>query len=171
MAARILVVFGACLLLIAAFFFADAILPNGTWGPSGAGFGLLVASFPGVPGACAFLLGVHLMRRAHRLRERNDAREWNCHSLRGVVSNQSGSPVPHALVDVFPAGMQAGAAALTLRTDAGGRFSADLPEGKYVLEVQAPEIGESSLQVDVSNSAGPALEIKLVENSVPGSAN
>jgi hypothetical protein len=49
-----------------------------------------------------------------------------------------------------------------MRTDARGRFSADLPDGKYVLEVGVPEIGESSLQVEVSKLVrNPELQIKL----------
>ena len=49
-----------------------------------------------------------------------------------------------------------------MQTDAGGRFSADLPDGKYVLEVGVPEIGEPTLQVDLSKSGdSPELEIKL----------
>jgi hypothetical protein len=63
-AGKILVALGAGLLLLATIFFLRSIVDTGTWGPSGAQFGLIVAAFPGVPGACALLFGIYLVRRA-----------------------------------------------------------------------------------------------------------
>jgi hypothetical protein len=68
-AGKILVVAGAGLLLLACIFFLRSIVDTGSWGPSGARFGLIVAAFPGVPGACALLFGVSLLRRAREQRE------------------------------------------------------------------------------------------------------
>ncbi|MGO9324288.1 MAG: carboxypeptidase-like regulatory domain-containing protein [Terracidiphilus sp.] len=80
----------------------------------------------------------------------------------GLVSDGTGSPIRNATVDVFAGGSQESQPAATMRTDARGRFSADLPDGKYVLEVGVPEIGESSLQVEVSKLVrNPELQIKL----------
>jgi 5-hydroxyisourate hydrolase-like protein (transthyretin family) len=88
--------------------------------------------------------------------------ERNKRSLRGVVRDETGSPIPKATVDVFVQGSQGEQPVTTMQTDAGGRFSADLPDGKYVLEVGVPEIGEPTLQVDLSKSGdSPELEIKL----------
>jgi len=99
-AGRILVVLGAGLLLLAGFVFLAA-LPDGSWGPHGAGFGLFLAKFPGVPGIFALLLGVYLVRQERQLREFNEAMERNNHSLRGVVCDEVGAPIPKATVDVF----------------------------------------------------------------------
>jgi hypothetical protein len=79
-AGKIFIVLGAGLLLLAGIFFLDAVIPSGDWGPHGAGFGLMLAQFPGVPGACALLLGIHLLRKARNLGEsRRPWRETNVH--------------------------------------------------------------------------------------------
>jgi hypothetical protein len=147
---RVLIAVGAVLLLLAVCFFLTAIVPCGGWGPMGARFGLIVAAFPGVPGACTFLLGVFLVRRARERREFNEAMDWNVRSLRGVVYDHGGSPVPRATVDVFVDGAERNQPVATMQTDARGRFSADLTEGQYLLEVGVPEVGESSVEVVVS---------------------
>jgi len=149
-AGRIFVVVGAVLLLLAVCFFLTAIVPSGGWGPMGARFGLIVAAFPGVPGACAFLLGFSLLRRARGQREFNEAMAWNSRPLRGVVSGPAGSPVPRATVDVFAEPAQENQPVATMLTDGRGRFSADLPVGRYLLEVGVPELGDSSVEVVVS---------------------
>jgi Carboxypeptidase regulatory-like domain len=159
-AGRILVVVGAVLLLLAACFFLTALVPSGGWGPMGARFGLIAAAFPGVPGACSFLLGIYLVRRAREQREFHDAMEWNSRSLRGIVTNSTGSPVPRAAVDVFDRAERNQPVA-TMQTDARGRFSADLPEGQYLLEVGVPEVGESSVEVVISK-ARECREVQVV---------
>jgi hypothetical protein len=68
-AGKILVVIGAGLLLLACVFFLRSVVDTGSWGPSGARFGLIVAAFPGVPGACALLFGIYLVRQARERRE------------------------------------------------------------------------------------------------------
>jgi hypothetical protein len=160
-AGRILVVVGAALLLLAVCFFLTAIVPSGGWGPMGARFGLIVAAFPGVPGACTFLLGVYLVRRVREQREFNEAIEWNGRSLRGIVFDQGGSPVPKATVDVFVDRAERNQSVATAQTDARGRFSADLPEGQYILEVGVPEVGESSVEVVVSKQ-GENKEFQII---------
>ncbi|MGA3132474.1 MAG: hypothetical protein ABSD59_16845 [Terracidiphilus sp.] len=54
----------------------------------------------------------------------------------------------------------------TMQPDVGGRFSADLPEGQDVLQVWAPEIGESSLPVAVSE-LGDSTELKIKLDAAP----
>jgi hypothetical protein len=67
-----------------------------------------------------------------------------------------------ASVDIFVKGKPENEQQVTLRTDAEGRFSADLPEGQYVLEVGVPEIGECVAEVAISKSGtNPELQIKL----------
>ncbi len=161
-AGKILTVLGAELLLLAGIFFLDAVVPSGGWGLGGPRFGLIVAGFPGLPGVCALLLGIYLSRRARTQREFNAAMEWNGRQLRGIVCDGAGSPIPKATVDVFIEGSLESQPVASMRTDAKGRFSADLPDGKYVLEVGVPEIGESSLQVEVSKLVhSQELQIKL----------
>lgn len=161
-AGKILTMLGAGLLLLAGIFFLDAVVPSGGWGLGGPRFGLIAAGFPGAPGVCAMLLGIYLARRARTRREFNAAMEWSSRPLRGIVSDGTGSPIRNATVDVFDEGSQESPPVATMRTDARGRFSADLPDGKYVLEVGVPEIGESSLRVEVSKLVrNPELQIKL----------
>jgi len=161
-AGKTLVVVGAGLLALAVCIFL-ASLPSDGWGPSGARFGLIVSAFPGVPGACALLLGIYLVRQTRTLREFNEAMEWNNRSFRGTACDGTGSPIPKATVDVFVDGAERSQRVTTMLTDARGRFSADLPEGQYVLEVWAPEIGNFSIPVAVSKSVNNAeLHIKLV---------
>jgi hypothetical protein len=151
-AGKILIVSGAVLLLFAIFIFLAALAPNSGWGPSGAGFGLFLSAFPGVPGACAFLLGFYLVRRVRTEQEFDEAMAWNKRSLRGTVCDATGAPFPKATIDVFGAGPQGNKPVATMRADANGRFSANLPEGEYELEVWGPEIGRSSVQVVISKS-------------------
>jgi hypothetical protein len=160
---KILMVLGVGLLLLAGFFFLDATLSTEGWGPSGARFGLIIAQFPGAPGVCALLLGIYLVRRAHKLREANEAMEWNNRSLRGVVHDPYGSPIPKATVDVFIEGSQGSQPVATMQTDARGRFSTDLPEGRYLLEVGVPELDEFSRQVEISKSGNTAELTVILE--------
>lgn len=161
-AGKIFIVLGTGLLLLAGIFFLDAVIPSGGWGLGGPRFGLIVAGFPGVPGVCALLLGIYLARRARALSELSAAMEWIDRPLRGIVCDESDSPIPNATVDVFIEGSEESQPMATIRTDAKGRFSTDLPDGKYVLEVGVPEIGESSLQVEVSKLVhNKEVEIRL----------
>jgi hypothetical protein len=73
-------VLGAGLLILAAVFFLRSIVDTGSWGPSGARFGLIVAAFPGVPGACALLFGIYLVRQAGERREKDGSER--SHGLR-----------------------------------------------------------------------------------------
>lgn len=159
-AGRIFIVVGAVLLLLAACLFLTAIVPSSRWGPVGVRFGLIVAAFPGLPGACAFLLGIYLVRRAREQREFNEAMEWNNRPLRGIVCDPAGSPVPKAIVDVFVDGVPESDPVATMQTDTGGRFSADLPEGQYLLEVGVPEVGESSIHITVPK-VGESAELRI----------
>lgn len=154
-------VVGAGLLVLAVCVFLAA-LPSDGWGPSGARFGLMLSAFPGLPGACVLLLGVYLVRQTNAQRDFNEAMEWNNRWLRGTASDGTGSPIPKAIVDVFVDGAERSQPIATMRTDYPGRFSADLPEGQYVLEVWAPEIGESSIHFAISKAGNNAeLQIKL----------
>jgi len=161
-AGKILIVLGAGLLLLAGIFLLDAVIPSGGWGLGGPRFGLIVAAFPGVPGAFALLAGIYLVRRNRITREFNEVMEWNKRPLRGIVCDETGAPIPKATVDVFIEGAPECPSVATMHTDGKGRFSADLPDGKYVLEVGVPEIGESSMPVTVSKSGdNPELQVKL----------
>jgi len=121
-----------------------------------------VFTFLGISG---LLPGIYLVRQARTLRDFNTAMEYNNRSLRGVVCDSNGSPIPKATVDVFLDGAEKNQPMVTMRTDARGRFSFDLPEGEYVLDVGAPEIGESAVQVAIAKAGHIAeLQIKLEVN-------
>jgi hypothetical protein len=157
----ILMVVGTALIALAVCIFLSA-LPSDGWGPSGPSFGLFVAAFPGIPGICLLLPGIYMVRQARSSREFNEAMQWNNRSLRGTVCDEAGSLIHRAIVDVFAGGQEEGDPVISMQTDEHGRFSADLPEGQYVLVVWAPEIGESSIQATVSGSTNnKGLHIKL----------
>jgi hypothetical protein len=82
--------------------------------------------------------------------------------LRGVVFDATGAVVPKATVDILVKGTQGKQHAAKLRTDVNGGFSADLPEGQYLLRVLAQGFAESFRLVTVSKSgSGGEVQIKL----------
>jgi len=158
---RVLVVLGVGLLLLAGLVLLAAFAPKTGWDIL-ANLYVPVSEFLGVLGACALLPGIFLVRQGRQLREFNEAMAFNNRSLRGIVCDQRGAPIAKATVDVFIEGSQGTQVMTTMQTDADGRFSADLPEGQYVLKAWAPELGESSLQCAVSKLERiPELQVKL----------
>ncbi|MGA3035497.1 MAG: carboxypeptidase regulatory-like domain-containing protein [Terracidiphilus sp.] len=82
--------------------------------------------------------------------------------LRGIVCDRNGYPIPKATVDVLIKGTQGKKHAAKLRTDVNGRFSADIAEGQYLLNVSAQGFAESFRSVTVSRpGSGDELQIKL----------
>ncbi len=82
--------------------------------------------------------------------------------LRGIVCDRSGNPIPKATVDVLIKGTQGKLHAAKLRTDVNGRFSADLIEGQYLLNVAAQGFAQCFRLVTVSRSgSGGELQIKM----------
>ena len=123
---------------------------------------LPAAEILGLPGVCALGYGIYLMRDARALRNFNEDLLWSERPLRGTVSDQAGSPIARATVDVFVDGMEESRPVATLVTDIRGRFSADLADGNYLLQVGVPELGESSMQVAVAKSGeNQAMQIRI----------
>ncbi len=158
---RVLEVLGIVLLFLAGYFLLAALMPQEAWDFLRPAY-LPAAEFLGVAGGLSLLAGIHYVRKDRESREFNEAMARNSRSLRGTVSDPNGLPAPKASVDIFIKGMPENEQPVTLRTDAEGRFSADLPEGQYVLEVGVPEIGECVAEVAISKSGvNPELQIKL----------
>ncbi|HUA91822.1 MAG TPA: carboxypeptidase-like regulatory domain-containing protein [Terracidiphilus sp.] len=160
----ILLVLGTGLLSLAVFFFLVAFLPTSGWDFFGRVY-LPLSEFLAVSGSSAFLLGIYLVRRTRKLRQFEKAAEWNKRSLRGIVCSQTDAPISRATVDIFVKQEQGNEPVATTQTDSHGRFSADLPEGRYLLGVGAPEIGEFFLEVAISKLANNTeLRIKFEPN-------
>jgi hypothetical protein len=82
--------------------------------------------------------------------------------LRGIVCDRIGNPIPKAAVLVLIKGTQGKRHAAKAETDANGRFSADVPEGQYLLDVSAGGFEEGLRLVTVSRSGSDTeLKIKL----------
>jgi Carboxypeptidase regulatory-like domain len=160
-AGRVLEVVGIALLFFAGYFLLAALLPQEAWDFLRPTY-LPVSAFLGVTGGLSLLAGIHYVRKDRQLREFKEETARNSRSLRGTVSDPDGLPVLKASIDIFIKGKPENEQPMTLRTDAEGRFSADLREGQYVLEVGVPEIGECVTEVAISKSgANPELEIRL----------
>jgi hypothetical protein len=161
-AGTILLVMGTALLALAVCISLGALTDGGPGLLDSPSFDLFVAAFPGILGICLLLPGIYMVRQARSSREFSEAMQWKNRSLRGTVCDEAGSLIHRAIVDVFAGGQEEGDPVISMQTDEHGRFSADLPEGQYVLVVWAPEIGESSIQATVSGSTNnKGLHIKL----------
>jgi hypothetical protein len=81
--------------------------------------------------------------------------------LRGIVTDRSGAAVWNAAIDVLVKGTQGKQHAARLRADKSGRFSADLPEGQYVVFVLSPGFQVAVVPVTVSK-AGTSDELAIL---------
>lgn len=82
--------------------------------------------------------------------------------IRGIVFDPTGAHIPKATVEVLVKGTQGKRHAATLRTGADGEFSAEMPEGQYVLIVSALGFVQYFRLVTVSRlGSSDALQIKL----------
>jgi hypothetical protein len=161
LAGRILEVLGIVLLFFAAYFLAALLLPQGAWDLLRPAY-LPASEILGVAGCLSLLAGIGYVRKDRQAREFNEAMARKNRSLRGTVHDSKGLPVAKASVDIFLKGSEDSERPQSLRTDAVGRFSADLPEGQYVLEVGVPEIGVSRVEAAITRSGNsPELEIKF----------
>ena len=88
--------------------------------------------------------------------------------LRGIVSDPIGSPIQKATVDVLIKGTQGKQHALKVHTDANGRFSADLPEGQYLLYVSGQGFSGCYRLVTILRS-GNSAELKIKPQIGPSS--
>ncbi len=161
-AGRIFVGLGIVLLFFAGYIVLTGLTQSSGWIQFPASFYLGVSAVFAVPGACLLLLGIHLVREVREERERIEALDRNESSLRGFVCDLNGVPIAKAAVDIFIEGTQGSEPVASVKTGSGGRFAADLPEGRYVVVVSVPEIGESSRPVTISTSGDDQeLEIKV----------
>ncbi len=95
------------------------------------------------------------------------AREQSHHQIGGVVSDQSGAPVPRVLIEVrSPSGPRAA----SVFSDDRGRFSLDLPDGNYFLEATFPGLAPiSRYPLEVGPAAGPislTLQVPAIAESI-----
>jgi hypothetical protein len=80
----------------------------------------------------------------------------------GTVTDPIGSPIASAIIDVLKKGTEGKQRVTSLHTDAGGKFSADLPDGEYLIRIAAPGFEELLLLVNVSKSTNSeGLRLKL----------
>jgi len=83
-------------------------------------------------------------------------------AFRGVVKDFEGTPLPNANIDIFVKRLGMNQQSTHLQTGSTGEFSADLPEGQYVLHIYWRGIWESIMEVDVSKAAtSETLQIRL----------
>ncbi len=121
--------------------------------PSGRVWPDLILNLDATPGSAEFVLervgsGTHANRVS---------------ALRGVVKGPDGTPLPNADIDIFAKRLGIDQRATHLRTGSTGEFSANLPEGQYVLHTMGiwrDSSWESILLVDVSK-AGTSEPLRI----------
>ncbi len=95
------------------------------------------------------------------------ARGQSHHQIGGVVSDQSGAPVPRVLIEVrSPSGPRVA----SVFSDDRGRFSLDLPDGNYFLEATFPGLAPISRHpLEVGPAAGSlslTLQVPAITESI-----
>jgi len=75
-------------------------------------------------------------------------------SLEGIIKDQSGAPIPNALVDVVVRGTRGRVHAARLRSDLNGRFSEPMKDGEYVVLFSAPGFSVRVVPISISQENG-----------------
>jgi hypothetical protein len=81
-------------------------------------------------------------------------------SLKGIVQDPSGAPVPGAMIRIFPKDFQGKATAIRLKADENGNFSSTLVQGTYTMVVSLQGFKSSVVGLEITPD-GEAKELQI----------